>query len=216
MTEPVILVTGFEPFNGAAVNPSAELINRLAAETPAHVRLYTATLPVVSQTAADLLKQLLAEIQPDALLSLGEARGRSAINIEQQGFNELNFRIPDNSGVTITDQPIVRAGPACYSATFPAQAIRDAIRENGIPAVLSDNAGRYLCNQILYQGLHWAATTRPLMLCGFIHLPSLPEQMAHVDEPKPTMALSLQVAAMRTALVVIAEAVRHGQTAVIS
>ena len=216
MTEPVILLTGFEPFNGASINPSAEVIRTLATSTLADMHLHTATLPVVSQTAADHLQRLLAEIQPDALLSLGEARGRSAISIEQQGFNELNFRIPDNSGVILTDQSIVVAGPACYPSTFPAQAIRDAIREQGIPAVLSDNAGRYLCNQILYQGLHWAATTRPLMRCGFIHLPSLPEQMAYVDTPQPTMALSLQVDAVRAALGVIAEAVRHRQTAVIS
>jgi len=193
MTKPVLLLSGFEPFAGSPINPSAEVVKQLAMLDLDEVTLHTCILPVAAQTAPQQLCRQLEALQPDIYLGLGEARGRSALNIEQVGVNELNFRIPDNSGLTLTDQPIAPDGPPSYPSTFPAPAIRDAIRQRGIPAVLSDSAGRYLCNQILYTGLHWAATQNPTTLVGFIHLPSLPAQMAASDEPKPTMALSLQV-----------------------
>jgi pyroglutamyl-peptidase len=207
MADPLILLTGFEPFNGASLNPSAEVVWTLADEGSIGLRLHTAVLPVVSQAATERFNQLLDDLQPDAILCLGEARGRSALNVEQMAANELNFRIPDNSGVTITNQPIIADGPVSYPSTFPAQAIRDAIRDRGIPAILSTDAGRYLCNQVLYQSLHWVACHRPATLAGFIHLPSLPQQMAQVENPLPTMALALQVEAVHAALVVLSETV---------
>jgi len=200
MSAPIILLTGFEPFDGSPINPSAEVIQVLATTGIRGLRLQTCILPVVAETAPLLLRQQLDTLRPDFFIGLGEARGRSALNIEQIGANELDFRMPDNSGATLAGQSIVEDGPSTYTSTFPAEAIREAIRQRGIPAVFSSSAGRYLCNQVLYTGLHWAATHSPTTQVGFIHLPSLPEQMALSDTSLPTMALALQVEALRAAL----------------
>jgi pyroglutamyl-peptidase len=211
MADLTVLLTGFEPFAASPINPSAEVIAVMQGEQFEGLRLHTLVLPVVSETAATVLCNQLNTLRPDVYIGLGEARGRSAISVERVGVNELDFRIPDNSGVTITEQPIDPQGSLAYPSTYPAEAIREAIWKCNIPAVFSDSAGRYLCNQVLYLGLHWATTHHPATQVGFIHLPSLPAQMAYSDDPKPTMALSLQVEAVRAALGVLNQAVRSNE-----
>lgn len=203
MLKPTILLTGFEPFNQADINPSAEVINVLTAETHQEFQLYSCILPVVTKTAPDILRQHLDMVRPDFMIGLGEARGRSAISIEQTAVNELNFTIPDNSGVMVRNESIIEGGPASYSSSLASIAVRDTIRQREIPAVFSNNAGRYICNQIFYVALHWATLCSPNTQVGFIHLPSLPQQMTATDSPASTMSLALQVEAIRTTLLTI-------------
>ena len=203
MLRPSVLVTGFEPFDRSPVNPSAEVVRVLATKNIGELSLHTCVLPVVSETAPDVLRKYLDTLRPDFVVCLGEARGRSAINVEQVATNELDFRIPDNSGAIYKERPIIEGGPETYTATLPTESLCEAIRRRGIPASLSNDAGRFLCNQILYVSLHWAAICSSNTRVGFIHLPSLPQQMAKAELPVPTMALSLQVEAIRAVLITI-------------
>lgn len=180
-----ILLTGFEPFGGSARNPSAEVLTALGQHGPA---LTTLLLPVDTARAPELLRAALLELRPRWCVMLGEARGRAAINVERVAINLLDFAIPDNAGVQLSDRPIVEGGPDAYLATLPVRQLQAAILEAGVPAELSLSAGSYLCNQVSYVALHTAATEGLSTRCGFLHLPSLPEQIAEEGLRAPSMA----------------------------
>ncbi|MEM7034041.1 MAG: pyroglutamyl-peptidase I, partial [Chloroflexota bacterium] len=169
MLEPTVLLTGFEPFNNASINPSAEVVKLLRDENQKAFQLHTCILPVMTDAAPEILRQHLDRLRPDFMIGLGEARGRSAISIEQVGINELDFSIPDNGGNIIRERPIIEGGPNFYTSSLATVTVRDTIRKYGIPAVLSDSAGRYLCNQIFYVSLHWASLCSPNTQVGRRH-----------------------------------------------
>lgn len=192
MSKPKVLVTGFEPFGGSAVNPSAEVVRLLAFQEMVHIELYPRVLPVDAEAAPRALIQSLDETQPDAVICLGEERGCVGLSVERVAVNLLDFRQPDNAGNMIADRPIVPDGPAAYFTTLPARAIVEAIRAEGIPADLSLSAGTYLCNQIAYVALHHLSTAgRAHVPAGFIHLPALPEQVTQ----KPAASMTAETAA---------------------
>jgi pyroglutamyl-peptidase len=203
VSEQRLLLTGFEPFAGATVNPSAEVVRLLAERgfsAGPRVRLHTAILPVVAEKIPAVLTGLLNEYQPDWVVSLGEARGRTAINLERIGVNLLDFGTPDNQGVLLQDTPIVPHGPAAYWSNLPLRAMQTAMQAQGVPAVLSLSAGAYICNQVLYTSLHWAAEHRPACQVGFFHLPSLPEQVFTERRPRASMALETLLGGVEAAL----------------
>ena len=125
----------------------------------------------------------LEEAHPAAVLCLGEATRRPAISIERVAVNLLDFRIPDNAGAQITDQPIREDGPAAYFSTLPVRALLNALHGSKLPAELSLTAGSYLCNQIFYTLMHALAAQGSKVTAGFIHLPALPEQAAKMEPP---------------------------------
>ena len=205
-----ILITGFEPFNGSAVNPSQQIVQRLTA--PDGVDLVKAVLPVeFGQTTAQL-QALFAEHQPDVVLSVGQAGGRAEISVERVAINIDNVKssngskmLPDNAGDTPVDEPIVPDGPAAYFSTLPLWEIVGAIQEKGIPAAISNTAGTYVCNHVMYITLHQAATKYPHMKAGFIHVPFLPEQIAHREDTHRLAAMPIEdmVKAVQAALNVL-------------
>ena len=191
-----LLVTGFEPFNGQTVNPSEQIIQQLT--TPAGTTLIKAVLPVEFQNATAQLQELLLRHQPDILLSIGQAGGRPEISVERVAINidcvkssDGSKMLPDNAGDMPVDKPIASDGPAAYFATLPLWKIVEAIQKKGIPAAVSNTAGTYVCNHIMYAGLHQAATQYPQMKAGFIHVPFLPEQIAHREDRDRLAAMSL-------------------------
>lgn len=207
-----LLVTGFEPFNGQTVNPSQQIADRLTA--PKGATLIKAILPVEFEKAAVQLQALLREHQPDALLSIGQAGGRPEISVERVAINvdcvkssDGSRLLPDNSGKTPVDEPIEAEGPSAYFATLPLWEMVEAIREKGIPAGISNTAGTYVCNHVMYAGLHQAATKYPYMKAGFIHVPFLPEQIAGRADRDRLSAMPLEdmVTALQAALEVIAK-----------
>ena len=165
-----ILVTGFEPFEGAAINPALEAVRRLP-DTIAGASIVRAELPVVFGKDIEVLRAAVAEHEPDVTLCIGQAGGRTHITPEFVGINYAHARIPDNEGNQPLAQPIVEGGPDAYFTTLPVHAMVEKMRAAGIPAAVSYTAGPFCCNEMLYAVLHLCATEYPAMRGGFIHVP---------------------------------------------
>ncbi len=184
-----VLLTGFEPFGGSQVNPSAQVVGRLARDGVPGVTLHSAILPVDRQGGPATLLDAVRACQPDAILCLDEAARRTAISIERVALNLLDYRMADNVGHQAVDEPIVPDGPAAYFVTLPVRAMLEAVRAAGIPAELSLSAGAFLCNQVTYELLHYLTTYQLAIPAGFVHVPALPEQVTNAYPPMPSMAL---------------------------
>jgi len=203
-----VLLTGFEPFDGAADNPSARLVMALAAEAPpVGVRLAATVLPVRYRDAGAALHEAVRRHRPDMVIATGLAGGRPEISVERVAINIDDARTADNEGIKRVDTPVVSGGPAAYFATLPIKAVVGAIRAAGVPAQVSQSAGTFLCNHIFYRASHLATTDFPGMRVGFLHLPWLPEQ-ATGHPGAPSMALADMLVALRAAV----EAARHTAT----
>lgn len=201
---PSILLTGFEPFGGQRLNPSAEVVRLLSGESIAGLSLHTLVLPVDVQAGPARLVATLRTLRPDWCVMLGEARGRATISVERVAVNLCDFRIPDNGGNQIADEPVVGGGPAAYFATLPVRQLAAAIAARGAPVELSLSAGSFLCNYLLYIALHTCAATSLPTRCGFIHLPALPAQVAPNEAPMPTLELNQMQQGILAALTALA------------
>lgn len=164
-----ILVSGFEPFDGDAVNPSAELLNwLLGRELP--FELVTALLPVTFAGAYPALRRAIEMVKPDVVVATGLAKNRTEITVERIGINWVDARIPDNAGITLSAQKIVEAGADGIFSRLPVMEMIEASRAAGVAARLSTSAGEYVCNHVFYSLLH----DFPELSAGFIHLPVNP------------------------------------------
>lgn len=195
-----ILLTGFEPFGGSALNPSQQVVEQLAGKTT----VQGLVLPVDGQQAPQVLLRAVDSFRPQAVVCLGEASRRAVISIERVAINLLDYRIADNTGQIVTDLPVVPGGPAAHFVTLPVREMLRAVQAAGVPAELSLSAGAYLCNQVLYTVLHHLAGSS--VLAGFVHLPALPEQVAAGSERMPSMSLEADLRAVRAILAVIEQA----------
>ena len=192
-----ILVTGFEPFGGEIVNPSWEAV-RLLPETVNGWVLHKRQIPTVFGKAAEAVLAAAEEVQPDAILCIGQAGGRSAVTPEVVAINLREARIADNEGVQPRNEPVVPHGPAAYFATVPVREMVRAITDAGIAAALSYSAGAFVCNDVLYALLHRYDGTA--VRVGFIHVPFLPQQ---AKEGQSAMELETIAAALRAAIEVM-------------
>jgi pyroglutamyl-peptidase len=195
-----VLLTGFEPFGSSQVNPSAQVVGRLARDGVSGVTLHSAILPVDRQGGPATLLNAVRALHPDAILCLGEATRRMAISIERVALNLLDYRMADNTGHQAIDEPIVPDGPAAYFVTLPVRAMLEAVRAAGIPAELSLSAGAFLCNQVTYELLHYLTTYQLDIPAGFVHVPALPEQVTNAYPPVPSMALETMTCGIRAAI----------------
>ncbi len=198
-----ILLTGFEPFGGDAVNPSIQVVRAIAGSPPVDVELNTAMLPVDRVTGPATAVMAVESFHPDMVLCLGLANGRQTLVVERVAINLEDYPIADNSGTVVTDEPILADGPAAYFVTLPVRDVLHAVRAACIPVQLSTSAGTYLCNQVLYTLLHHVAVNGLSTRVGFIHVPSLPEQM--VDRSGPSMSLETMIAGIRAAITCLAK-----------
>lgn len=158
-----VLLTGFEPFGTHRVNPS-----QLVAE-----RLGGVVLPVSVRRTLSELERAVDEARPDVLLSLGLAGLRTQVAVERVAINVLDFTVPDNDGVLLEGDPVDPAGPPAWFSTLPIKAIAARWLEDEIPSYLSNTAGTYLCNAVLYRGCALGAERG--FQAGFVHLPPLEE-----------------------------------------
>ena len=207
MLDPVILVTGFEPFGSHAVNPSADLAKAVAGRRVGACRVESAVLPVHHVESAAGARTLLADLTPVAVLHLGLAEGRARVALERVAVNVMAYRIPDNAGFRADGQPCVPGGPAAYFATLPLPDILAALTAEGIPAYVSDTAGTYLCNQTLYATLYEIERRGVATRAGFLHVPLLPAMVASTGLDQPSLDFPLGLRAVETALGVIAASV---------
>ena len=189
-----ILIAGFEPFGGEKVNPSAEVARAIAADPPAGAQVEAAVLPVAFGEDLRIAWPVWERLRPDLVLGLGQSGGAAAIRIERFAHN-----LRADPGQPESEAPIDPSGPAAYAATIPVLEIARALRESGIPAVVSRDAGTYLCNHFFYHALRRADDEGNGTAVGFLHVPYLPEQAA-AHPGAPSMSLEVIMAAASLAI----------------
>ena len=188
-----ILVTGFDPFGGATVNPSWQAVKALPAQI-GDFAVHALQIPTVFGKAAEAALEAAEQLQPDVILCVGQAGGREAVTPERIGVNIRDARIADNAGNQPKGAMVAEDGPAAYFATVPVETMAQAIRDGGILATVSNSAGAFVCNDVLYSLLHHFAGTQ--VKVGFIHVPYLPEQGS------PSMELEQITRALTAAIAV--------------
>ena len=195
-----ILVTGFGPFDGQAVNASSLAVEALATRWTRPDELVVRELPVSFRGARQQLRVAIAEIEPDLVVCVGEAGGRAAVGVERVAVNVIDARIPDVDGSAPVDVPVIAGAPAAFFSTLPVKACAAAVRDVGVPVEVSSTAGLYVCNATFYALQHLLAA-RPEVRSGFVHLPRTPAQ---VDPGAPAMdvedAATALLALLRAAL----------------
>ncbi|MBR2888924.1 MAG: pyroglutamyl-peptidase I [Oscillospiraceae bacterium] len=189
-----LLITGFDPFGGGTVNPSWEAVKSLP-DRVGEWELCKLAIPTVFGTAAELVLKRAEEFRPEVILCVGLAGGRDAVTPERIAVNIRDARIPDNAGYQPCGEFVVPGGPAAYFSTVPVTEMARAIRDAGIPAAVSNTAGTFVCNDVLYTILNRYAGTE--VRAGFIHVPRLPEQ------GEPNLPLEKTVAALIAAIKVL-------------
>jgi len=194
-----ILLTGFEPFDGEAENPSWEAVRPLDGERIDGCRVVARLMPCVFGEAIDKLEGEIAALDPQIVICVGQAGGRAEISIERVAINLNDARIPDNAGAQPIDRPIAPEGPAAYFASLPVKAIVRELHAAGIPAGPSHTAGTFVCNHIFYGAAHLRAKGRLQFRAGFIHVPYSPAQA--VNHPgMPSLAVPIITKALRIAI----------------
>ena len=184
-----ILVTGFTPFGGESINPAWLAVQALPEAIGQH-EIYKAEIPTEFVASRIALTEQVNVLHPDAVICVGQAGGRNAITVERVAINIMDTAVPDNNGFQPVDVPIVPNAPAAYFSTLPIKRMVEAIRSAGLPAKVSNTAGTYVCNTLMYHLLHLAAEQYPTMLGGFIHVPYAEEQVK--DKPSGTPFMTLE------------------------
>lgn len=187
-----ILLTAFDPFGGEAVNPAQLAVREV--QFDGHT-LQKLTIPTEYARCETVLSAALDEFSPDILLMIGQAGGRAAVTPERVAINVDDSSAADNAGEVRQNQPISPDGPAAYFATLPLHRIVDAIKAAGIPAAISNSAGTFVCNHLMYTAL---SRVKPPAIAGFVHVPFLPEQAG--KRGAPSMALGDMVRALEITL----------------
>jgi pyroglutamyl-peptidase len=190
-----VLLTGFEPFGTATSNPSGEIVKQISGDN-----IVTAILPVAYTKSAQQLLALIAQHNPDVVISLGQAEGRTSITPEKVAINLDDARLADNEGVVRNDVKILDDGPDAYFSTLPLNAMVDAVKVQGIPAAVSLSAGAFLCNHVFYVAQNKFAGTK--VRSGFVHVPLMDSQAPEFPG-LPTMPLDQMVTAVRAMLEVL-------------
>ena len=168
--EKVVLVTGFDPFAGESSNPSWEVC-RMLPGTIAGLRVETLLVPCEFRRAIEVVAAAIGRHRPSLVVCLGQAGGRSHLSVERVAINVDDARAPDNGGARPIDEPIARDGPPAYFATLPIKAMAAAMRKAGVPTEVSNSAGTYVCNHLMYGVLHFIAASGTPARAGFIHVP---------------------------------------------
>ena len=194
----VALVTGFEPFGGDARNPSWEICERLPGSI-AGLRVEVQRVPCEFLRSIQIVAEAIERHRPALVVCLGLAGGRSQLSVERVAINTDDARIPDNAGERPIDEPIAPDGPPAYFATLPVKAMVAAMRKAGVPAEVSNSAGTYVCNHVMYGVLHFIAASGKRARAGFIHVPYAEDQT--LDKPgTPAMALATMVKGVEAAI----------------
>lgn len=198
-----VLLSGFEPFDGETVNPSWEAVRSLAGEKVDGMEIRVCCLPTVFGKSQDRLREAIRHEQPEVVIAVGQAGGRTAITPERVAINLEDARIPDNEGNQPVDRPVVEGAPVAYWSTLPIKRMVRAMREEGIPAAVSHTAGTYVCNHLFFGLMHEIHQSQHSIRGGFIHIPFAPEQVVNGNRP------SLPLELVRQGLLLAVGACRH-------
>ena len=209
-----VLLTGYEPFGGEPVNPSALLVADLEQRPPeqAGLELSAAVLPVDSRRFRAALGQAMASARPELVVAVGQATGRPDVGLEALAHNVLDYRGDrDNGGHAAGGEPLADDGPPRLHVGLPLASLARRLASRGLPVRASLDAGRHLCNALLYELLLRHAGIPSLL----VHVPLVPEQAARRarDEPSRPYALSRECLAALLALLAEERAARRSARA---
>ena len=182
-----VLITGFDPFGGEKINPALEAVKKLP-DTIAGAEIIKLEIPTVFRKSLEKIEENIIKHNPDIVISIGQAGGRAEITPERVAINIDDARIPDNEAKQPIDIPIFEDGENAYFSNLPIKAMVKETKEGGIPASISNTAGTFVCNHVMYGILYMAAKKYPNIRGGFIHVPYIPSQV--LDKPNtPSMSL---------------------------
>ncbi len=172
-----VLITGFDPFGGEKMNPAYEAV-KLLPDVIDGKELVKREIPTVFGRAGDVLKAAIDEVNPDAVILVGQAGGRCAITIEKVAINYMEASIEDNDGNKPHAEAVVEGGPVGYFTSLPILSATDAMNAAGIPSSVSYSAGTYVCNYLFYTLKNYLEEKGMDIPSGFVHVPYCPEQTA--------------------------------------
>lgn len=199
-----ILITGFNPFGGEPVNPAYEAV-KLMPDVVAGAQIVKLEVPTEFRKAGEVLESAMKANDPDVVICIGQAGGRSAITPEKVAINLMDGRIPDNAGFQPVDETIHEDGETAYFTSLPVKAMVAKIREAGIPSALSYTAGSYVCNYLMYELLYLIDKKYPNVRGGFIHVPYAMEQVVNKPMGTASMALDQIARALEKAIEAVVE-----------
>ena len=200
-----ILITGFDPFGGEPVNPALEAV-KLMKDEIAGAKIIKLEIPTVFRKSVEKIHEMVKAEQPDVVLSIGQAGGRFGVTPERVAINVDDARIKDNEGNQPVDTPIFTDGEAAYFSNLPVKAMVEAIKNKGLPSTLSNSAGTFVCNHVMYGVLYYIHKEFPNVRGGFIHVPFITDQVV----TKPNVA-SMALADITEALEAAVEAIVKNQ-----
>ncbi len=183
-----ILITGFDPFGGESMNPAYEAVKLLPDEIQG-VKIIKLEVPTVFGKSIAVLDEAMSEINPDVVINVGQAGNRFGVTPERVAINEDDARIKDNEGNQPIDKKIMEDGANAYFSTLPIKAMVEKMKEKGIPASVSNTAGTFVCNHLMYGLMYLIDSKYPNTRGGFIHVPFATEQV--LDKPT-SPSLSIQ------------------------
>ena len=171
-----ILLTGFDPFGGEKINPAQEAVN-MVSDNINGAEVIKLIIPTVYEKSLKVIEEAIIKHKPDVVISIGQAGGRFDITPERVAININDFRIKDNEGNQPIDEAIREDGEAAYFSNLPVKAIVKHLNENGIPSTLSNTAGTFVCNHVMYGILYMIDKKYPNIKGGFVHIPYITSQI---------------------------------------
>ena len=193
-----VLLTAFDPFGNDKINPALEAV-KLVKEKYEDIEVIKLEVKTIFEEGARSIFKKIEEVNPDIVLSIGQAGGRSAISLEFVGINYKDARIPDNAGNQPIDEMIFQDGDKAYFANIDVRRIVAYLNKNEIPAYVSYSAGTFVCNEVLYSILYYREKNNKSYRAGFIHLPYIPSQV--LDRPNlASMSIDTLVKAIEKAI----------------
>lgn len=199
-----LLLTAFDPFGGADINPALEAV-KLVPDRIGDVEIVKLEVPTVFRKSVELVAAQMAELKPDAVLCVGQAGGRYDLTPERVAINLDDARIPDNECNQPIDQTIFEDGAPAYFSSLPIKAMVAEIRKVGLPASVSNTAGTFVCNHLMYGVLYHIAKNYSGMRGGFMHVPYVPSQTVGLSAPAPSMCREDIARGIEAAIKAIAE-----------
>lgn len=199
-----LLLTGFDPFGGEPINPAWEAV-KLVADKVGEVEVVKVQVPTVFNKSIDTVAAAIEKEKPDAVLCIGQAGGRYDLTPERVAININDARIPDNEGNQPLDGPIFEDGEPAYFTTLPIKAMVAAIRDAGVPASVSNTAGTYVCNHLMYGVLYTLSKKYPGVRGGFMHVPFVTSQVVNRATPAPCLSTDVIAKGIEAAIKAIGE-----------
>lgn len=198
-----ILLTGFDPFGGETINPAWEAVKMVQNQID-DIEIVKLKVPTVFYKSIAKVAEVLEREKPDAVLCIGQAGGRYDLTLERVAININDARIPDNEGQQPIDIPVFEDGAAAYFSTLPVKAMVKAIRHAGVPASVSNTAGTFVCNHLMYGVLYTLEKKYPGVRGGFMHVPFITSQIVHRFPSAPSLSIEDIVKGIEAALRAIA------------